>query len=78
MCCGGLARRGLASPWPRRADHGAGCQAMVSAIMVSAIMVLAIMGLAWRATVAGNVTSFARSAMTCGQNRPDCMKSVLQ
>ena len=62
---------GLASPWPRRADHGAGSG------LGSAIMGSAIMGSAWPATVAGNVTSFARSAMTCGQNRTDCMKSVL-
>ena len=61
---------GLASPWPRRADHGLGAVLPGDG---SAIMVLA-----WPATVAGNVTSFARSAMTCGQNRPDCMKSVLQ
>jgi hypothetical protein len=55
-----------------------GSAIMGSAIMGSAIMGSAIMGSAWRATVAGNVTSFARSAMTCGQNNTDYMKSVLQ
>jgi len=55
-----------------------GSAIMGSAIMGSAIMGSAIMVLALAATVAGNVTSFARPAMTCGQNRTDCMKSVLQ
>ena len=67
---------GLANPWPQRADHGAGCRSC-QAIMGSAIMGSAIMVLALAATVAGNVTSFARSAMTCGQNNTDYMKSVL-